>query len=174
MRKPKFGSWLCALLCVAGAVSPVKSEDQPRPLLKNVSLVAYQVFPDRNKALCAIDWDAWNTAIDFVANQSTKLKLIKEVQHRERDRELLDEAIEAHRKYINGVGTFSDPAVGAAKRAWEEASEIHAKYFAAPKLLLVGDILEQNGRCFGTVSATVSLGFAIFTSCSPGQQLAVA
>lgn len=143
----------CVLLCIAGAVSPVKSEDRPRPLLKNVSLVAYKLFPG-DRPHCAIDREALNTAIDFVANQSTKLKLIKEAEHYKRERELLDKSGEASRKYFAPNSTAADDA----KKAWDEAREAHSKYFAAPKLILFAalDVLEHNGSCIGTVSATVT------------------
>jgi hypothetical protein len=129
MRKPKFAtSCLCALQGMAGAVSPVKSEDRPRPALNNVSLVVYTLAP-ANKGRCAIDWEAWNTAINFVANQSTKLKLIREREHEERRKELLDKAKEAGEKFF---ATRSDAEMAAAKKAWDEAIEKHLKYFAAP------------------------------------------
>jgi hypothetical protein len=158
MGKPTFASsWLCAILCMAGAVSPVKSEDQPSPHLKNVLLVAYRVFVEPpNNGFCAIDWEAWNTAVDFVANQPTKLKLIKQKEHRDRAKELVDNVGETARKYVEGVGKLSDTALDAANKAWDEASKIHSKYLAAPELVLVANVLEQNGRCSGTVSATVT------------------
>jgi hypothetical protein len=94
MRKPTFAIFcLCALLHITGAASPARSDDRPRPALKNVSLVVYEFLPPKpNEGLCAIDWQAWNTAMDFVANQTTKLKLIKEREHYERGRYLLDKA----------------------------------------------------------------------------------
>jgi hypothetical protein len=153
MRKPKFaGSWLCALLCIAGAVSPAKSEDQPRLALKNVSLVVYKLAA-ANKDRCAVDWEAWNTAINFVANQSTKLKLIRETEHYERQKELSDKLGESTRKFL---AARSDAEGAAAKKTLDEATEKHSTYFAAPKLLLVAEKLEHNGSCFGTLSATVT------------------
>lgn len=162
MRKPKFaGSWLCALLCMAGAVSPVKSADRPSLYLQNVSLVAYDLFSgDRNP--CAIDREALNTAIDFVANQSTKLKLIRQTDHWERGKELFEKVGEAGRKFTADVlsdkTTPSDTAAGAAKKALDRAVEISRKYSAAPTLRLFAalDILVHNGSCIGTVSTTVT------------------
>ena len=88
---------LCAILAMA--VSAANSKDQPRPYLKNVSLVVYMLTSPK-KGLCAIDWEAWNTAIDFVANQSSKLKLIREKEYYERERELRDKSEEASQKYL--------------------------------------------------------------------------
>jgi hypothetical protein len=139
---------------MAGVVSPVKSDDQPKVLLKNVSLVPYKLAAAPNKGRCAIDVEAWSTAIDFVANQSTTLKLIREQEHYERAKELSDKANEAARKYF---AARSHPDVDAAGKALEEAKENHSKYFSAPKLLLAADgMFEHNGSCVGTLSATVT------------------
>ena len=77
-----------------------KIQGPAQPFLKNVSLVVYEVFPAADKRLCTIDLEAWRTAIDFVANQSTKLKLMREREHYERTKELVNKANEAGRKYI--------------------------------------------------------------------------
>jgi hypothetical protein len=86
--------------CVAVGLTMANVARKPQAApLDRLALVAYKLFPAENTALCPIDWEAWNTAIDFVANQSTKLKLVKEVQHRERDKELLDSPSEISRRY---------------------------------------------------------------------------
>jgi hypothetical protein len=145
---------LCAILAMA--VSTAKSEDRPRPFLKNVSLVVYDLGVEPpNKGLCAIDYEAWNTAMDFVANQLTKPKLIKEAEHSKRERELLDKSNEASRKYLALQFSSDTPAV-AARKAWEEAREIHSKYSAAPRLSLIVETLEQKAGCFGTLSGSVT------------------
>ena len=105
--------------------------------------------------------EAWNTAIDFVANQSSKLKLIREKEYYDRERELRDKSEEASQKYLalqfssNTPGVAAPPAV-AAQKAWEEAREISSKYSAAPQLSLIVETLEQKERCFGTLSASVT------------------
>jgi hypothetical protein len=102
--------------------------------------------------LCAIDEGAWNTAIDFVANQSTKLKLIRDKEYYERAGELAVEAGEASRKFMDAP----DAEVAAAKKASDEAKETSTKYSAAPQLSLVVEAFEHNGSCVGDLSATVS------------------
>jgi hypothetical protein len=65
------------LLCTVGTIEPVTAGDSPSLYLKDVKMVMYQLTAQPpNKGRCAIDIKSWNTAIDFVANQSTKLKLI--------------------------------------------------------------------------------------------------
>jgi hypothetical protein len=110
-------------------------------------------------AICTIDLEAWRTAIDFVANQSTKLKLMREREHYERAEELVNKASEAGRKYVKYFTTrsASDAEMAAAKRAWDDAREVSSKYSAAPKILVFAEILEvKNGGCVGDVSVSVS------------------
>jgi hypothetical protein len=146
---------LCAILAMA--VSAAKSEDGARPGLKNVSLVSYNLV-SAIKDRCAINQEAWNTAIDFVANQSSKLKLIRMKEHDERRRELTDKAAEAGRKWasmITGLAARPEAEMAAAEKVWEEAKETSTKYSAAPWLLLVVDGFEHNGSCVGDVATSV-------------------
>ena len=137
---------LCALLCAA---TPVKSQNRPTPFLKNVSLVVYSVVAS-DKGRCAIDQKAWNTAIDLVANRSTKPKLITEKEHNERGQELVNKANEAGRRF-DATHTDAD------KKAWDEAIEASSRYSAAPTLLLVLDAFElKSGGCVGDISASVT------------------
>jgi hypothetical protein len=157
-KRKLLASCVCALLC---ATAPVKSKDRPSLSLKNVSLVVYEVFPAADKGLCTIDREAWRTAIDFVANQSTKLKLMREREreHHERAEELVNKASEAGRKHVKYFTTrsASDAEMAAAKRAWDDAIEVSKKYSAAPKMLVFAEILEvKNGGCVGEVSLRVS------------------
>lgn len=167
MRKSKFASCLCALLCMAAAASQAKSDDHPSLSLKNVSLVRYDLFIEPpNKGLCAIDLEAWNTAIDFVVNQSTKLKLIKESEHSERAKELWDKLKESSEKFstlIKAPDEKSDAAkkvweekADAARKALEQAGENSSKYSSTPHLMFFAHTLEHNGGCVGTVSVKVT------------------
>jgi hypothetical protein len=72
---------VCALLCTVGTLVPATAGDEPIPELKGIKVVNYKLSVDPNKGRCAIDLKALNTAIDFVANQSTKLKLTREADH---------------------------------------------------------------------------------------------
>jgi hypothetical protein len=145
---------LCAILAMA--VSAARSEDRPMPGLKNVWLVSYNLV-SAIKDPCAINQEAWNTAIDFVANQSSKLKLIKEKEHYERGKELADKAGEAGRKWASVItGSAARSEAEMAGKSWDEEIEKSKKYSAAPRLLLVAEAFEHNGSCVGDLSATVS------------------
>ena len=50
--------------------------EHPGPYLTGVDTVAYHGILEPGIGNCKVDWEAWNTSIDFVANQSTKLKLL--------------------------------------------------------------------------------------------------
>jgi hypothetical protein len=90
--------------------------------------------------------EAWNTAIDFAANQSSKLKLIGKQEWHKRSIELTEKAAEARRKYVGLAGRQSAEAeIAAAKKAWDERIEKSEKYIAAPLLLLVVEGFEHNG-----------------------------
>ena len=61
------------------ATGEVRAE--PIAYLKGVTLVTYMGIVEHKTAHCDIDFKAWNTAIDFVANQSMKPKLVREADH---------------------------------------------------------------------------------------------
>jgi hypothetical protein len=74
-----------ALLCTVGTIAPAtaddiwpnfKADDILYPELKGVTLATYNGVAEVDKSRCATDMDTWNTSIDFVANQSTKLQLL--------------------------------------------------------------------------------------------------
>ena len=138
-------------VCVVLGILPARSEDGPTPLLKNVSIVSYMLVPGA-KDRCAINEEAWKTAIGFVANQSTKLKLITIKEHHEGGQELLDKSNQASQKLM---ASRTDAGIAAATKALGEAKEEIARYSAAPTLLLVAEGFEHNGSCFGHLEATV-------------------
>ncbi len=146
-------------LCAFLGMSPARSEDHPRLGLKDVSLVNYHLVSGM-KDRCVINVEAWNTAIDFVANQSNKLKLIRWKEHFERDKELADKVRELSDKASEAARKIMAPRTegefAAATKALDEAAAKSSKYSAAPSLLLVVEGFEHNGSCVGNLSATVS------------------
>ena len=56
---------------------------------EGVKMMSYHSYIEREGS-CAIDWKAWDTAIDFAANQSTKLKLIGEHDHDQQGKQLAE------------------------------------------------------------------------------------
>src|SRR6516165_7611647 len=61
------------------AITPAQAKDGY--YLKGVTTVTYLGIVETKTAHCDIDMKAWNTSIDFVANQSLKLKLLREYDH---------------------------------------------------------------------------------------------
>jgi hypothetical protein len=66
--------------------------DRPSRLLKDIKIVSYQTFLEKTAGGngCKIDEDNLNTSLQFIANQSTALKLITEREKAERESELHD------------------------------------------------------------------------------------
>lgn len=107
MCKLKFAtSCLLALLCIADVTSPAKSADRPSMYLKDVLLIPYSIYHDQslNIGPCAIDWEALNVSIDFVANQSIPLKLMRPSDYEARGALLSKKVSEAIRNLSDTYG----------------------------------------------------------------------
>jgi hypothetical protein len=87
---------VCALLSTVATTVPARSGDGPSPYLKDVKTIAYYGSGEPDKSRCAIDWQAWNRAIDSAANQSIHLKLIRKNDHHEKENQLADELRKAN------------------------------------------------------------------------------
>jgi hypothetical protein len=144
---------IAVLLCTA---VPAKAGDRPSPYFKGVKVMSYWGAV-QTKGRCAIDLNAWNTAMDFIANQSFKLKLIRE-QDREQLGDEMDKAAEELQQYrkINGTNQDTPEGKGLVKHH-EEARERYGKYAFAPRLTFVIETLEQAYGCFGSVNASVTV-----------------
>ena len=59
------------------------ADNQPNDLLKGVTIMQYEssVNDSSGDKICSVDWKAFNTSMAFVANQSTKLKLVSIRDH---------------------------------------------------------------------------------------------
>jgi hypothetical protein len=69
---------------------------------EGVKMISYHSYIEREGS-CAIDWKAWDTAIDFVANQSTKLKLIGDHDHDRQGKQFVDEKSKVIDKIVQHV-----------------------------------------------------------------------
>ena len=69
------------ILAIALLAATSAEAEQRRHDLKGVREMKYQGIFEDTTARCEIDRRAWNTSIDFVANQSSKLKFWREVDH---------------------------------------------------------------------------------------------
>ena len=74
-------SFLFACLSTLIAISIARGEDSTSKYLKGVNVVTYDGFIAGDGGRCAIRWLEFLREMDFVANQSTKLKLITHVEH---------------------------------------------------------------------------------------------
>jgi hypothetical protein len=132
---------------------PASAGDRSSPFLKGVKIVSYKLSVEPpNKGRCAIDLKAWNTAIDPVANQSTKLKLIRDADHLEQEKQLSDEL----RKTSENVERhLTDPT---AEREHDEAEERWKKFLLAPTLSFSVLTTDLGVGCAGTLSVEVIVG----------------
>jgi hypothetical protein len=65
---------------LASCVTAMAAADRPTYDLKGFPTIEYHPILDVSGP-CRADLDAWDTAVEFVTNQSTKLKLIKHIDH---------------------------------------------------------------------------------------------
>jgi hypothetical protein len=70
--------------------------DGPKRALQEIKAITYfeMVEPGIFGDGCKIDWDNLKTSLEFVANQSTNLKIVTDKQHSRRRDELYSEASE--------------------------------------------------------------------------------
>ena len=72
--------------------------DGPNYLLKGIKIINYDVIvePAAGGNGCNVDQNNLNTSIEFVANQSTNLKIVSSSQHAHRSDELMEQAKALH------------------------------------------------------------------------------
>jgi hypothetical protein len=85
--------WLC--LFVFSQHSAMAASDAPNGYLKGIKVISYDLGVEKTVGgnQCSIDQDNLNTSIEFVANQSTKLKIVPPDQKMKRTNELMGEAL---------------------------------------------------------------------------------
>jgi hypothetical protein len=104
--------------------------------LKGVTAMSYGSIIEPNTRRCMIDWSTWNTSIDFVTRQTTKLKFLKFLlDARLREPELV-------------VG---DPE---AMRRWYEKRQ-RAEFLPIPKLLFGISAIDAAGTCAALIDVSV-------------------
>jgi hypothetical protein len=145
-----------ALLCMVGTIVPATASDRSSPFLKGVKIVSYKLSVEPpNKGRCAIDLNAWNTAIDPVANQSTKLKLIRDADHLEQEKQLSDEL---RRTSENVERHLTDATAETAKKEHDEAEEKWKKLLLTPALSFSVLTTDLGIGCAGTLNLEVIAG----------------
>jgi hypothetical protein len=136
--------------CLLLMITVAQARDRPNPELKGVTAVTYYgVFASKGR--CAVDDNAWNTAIDFVANQSSKLKLVTEAAHREQ----FDQMAKSTDK-VNQTLFKKDAWTDEDVRKSREVQAIERKYLYAPHLSFVIETIEIEGGCAAVIDADVT------------------
>ena len=146
---------IAAVLCTVGTIVPATAADRSSPFLKGVKTVSYKLSVEPpNKGRCAIDLKAWNTAIDPIAKQSTKLKLIRDADHLEQEKQLSDELS----KTRENVERLTDATAQIAEKEHDEAKERWKKFLLAPTLSFSVLTNDLGLGCAGTLSVEVIVG----------------
>jgi hypothetical protein len=130
--------WLCSFLIFAPH-SANAGGDGPNDDLKGIKAISYKTAVEKTVGGdgCKINEDDLNTSLEFVANQSTNLKI---TQYSRRLGELFSQA---------AVSSLSDAERGAARKAV-------AEYMLMPSLLMSIWPLQTQFACAGTISARLS------------------
>jgi hypothetical protein len=157
-------SFLSAFLLMSIAVSVAEARNSPSPYLKGVTAVTYHGAM-KDEGRCKIDWKAWNTAIEFVANQSTKLKLMTEDEHQEQIDEILDS-----RRNTDPTMPKKDPLTWTDEdfRKSFEIDEIINKRIWVPRLSFIITTIELESGCAAVIDAEVSAPLKSSTMISTG------
>lgn len=146
----RYGGYMpTAVLACLSMIAVAQAADRPSPYLKGVTTVVYTgVF--EIKGPCAIDRKAWNTAIEFVANQSSKLTLVTDALHQEQFEEML-KVKDKSDKTMFKKDVWTDEEV----RRVREADAIVRKFSNAPHLSFIIETIEIEGGCVASVEADV-------------------
>jgi len=84
--------WLCLL--VLSPHNAMAASDAPKGYLKGINIISYDLGVEKTVGgdQCNIDKASLETSVEFVANQSTKLKIVPPDQKMKRTNELMGEA----------------------------------------------------------------------------------
>ena len=149
LLKPKFlWPFLClpALLLIHNSAT---GEPRPSHTLKGITIIDYFVGVEKTLGgeQCKIDDGGLDIALQFVANQSTKLKIVTKRERERRGKELneIEDQIwnKANGKVDDMVATMKDDKFLAARKAAHD-------YNLMPHLLIVIAPVEIAGGCAGS------------------------
>jgi hypothetical protein len=119
--------------------------DGPNDYLKGIKIISYDIFvnPTIGGKGCSIDRDNLNTSVQFVANQSTKLKIVT-----------FDE------RFSRSGEPFSRSDVTSLSNADKEAAEkARRDYTLMPSFVIEIMPLQTRFECAGTIHAKLSAYF---------------
>jgi hypothetical protein len=145
--KPRF-LWLCLCL-LALLFSHGSGSARPERLLKGVKIIRYKIIIEKTVGgeQCQIDLKGFSTALQFVASQSTKLKIITDDEQLRR-MEKLNDAQDQLFEQLKASGKLADTSAEylAAKKASTENTFM-------PYLFIAITPLELPSGCGGIVES---------------------
>jgi hypothetical protein len=113
--------------------------------LKGVSVVVYNGWlpsKDAREGRCAIDWRAFNVEMDFVANQSSKLRL------------MTDRAVSDEMKRVTDL--TEGMSVDEILQTKAERDRLVKPFLGAPRLNIFVSVIELQSGCAGFIRAEVT------------------
>lgn len=119
-----------------------------KELLKGIQVVVYFVGirPEKEAKNCTIDYAELNTDVRFVAEQSSRLKLIPAEEHGEK-------FLALSRKAMTLLKSGTADQFPAANRSAEQ-------FNWSPTLIISGNVLEIGGGCFVEIEAELTAATA--------------
>jgi hypothetical protein len=120
------------------------AQDHPSHYMKGIKIISYlPAYVEKTVGGdgCKINEENLNTSLQFVANQSTNLKIVTETERHERGNELWAQA---------SALSLSDPAHEAARKAARD-------YGFMPRFLIDIFPLQTQFECAGTIRAELSV-----------------
>jgi hypothetical protein len=156
--KPKVFS-ICLIL-VALLLFHGNSVANPKRALKGVAIVSYSAGSETlvGGELCKIDENGLATSLQFVANQSAKLKLLPQNEAFSRAVTLAEKAAEIW-KELSASGKLEDMIAARENDKYLAAKKAADDLNFLPLLLFVVTPLELTGGCAAVVEATLSAYF---------------
>ena len=153
-------SWIGACLCIITLFAEGKAQiildSGPNRYLKGIEAIRYDTNFENQMTgpRCAIRKDNWAIAVDFVANQSTKLKLIHEG--------LLgtptpryDELLRIRDSLL--ASWIANPKDQGLTKKYEDAQKEFSDYVLMPRLEMTVTAFELQSGCAGTVKGKLEV-----------------
>ena len=155
MAMRDFGGLILSALLLTMPMGNPATADGPNQYLHGVSAMTYIGFIEPNTGHCAIDWQGWNTEIEFVANQSTKLNFLKNSEKTKQAKALYDKAT----------------TPGLSNREFHKAMEIADRVNWMPNLEFIITPIELQSDCAATIDAEVLAALKPSTMISTGNSV---
>jgi hypothetical protein len=165
-----------AIAVVSTTISARGADSKPNYNLKGVSTVNYFTVAEQafgEKTHCAVDYQSLETSIDFVANQSTKLKFLRFSEYSQGMDERYTKARELKKHSFEPGLKSSHSGEAALAEAAADAADLDAsRYGGMPHLFLDIVTAAVGDACFAVVNVGVSASLAATTMSATGRSMA--